>query len=200
MSSEEIYKKIESIYNSKKGKGFITHLLRSFFPIDKAQYAFFNEENKEYVCCITGQKLGTKEDMWNETMGEKGRAALMDHLKAMSTAMLNDGEYVPPESVVEIRKNIKQMAIVSEKSNKCLSEEAFKQLQNFYFTEILKDNKHINWVANNERAKKFVNKAKKDGFIKNKREEKTIHKTFENSPLKKSDKERLMEIRKRMGN
>ena len=60
MTDKEIYSKIEEIYNSQKGKGFITHLLRNFFPADKAQFAWDKPEKKRMICCITGDKLCSK--------------------------------------------------------------------------------------------------------------------------------------------
>lgn len=198
MTDKEIYSKIESIYNSEKGKSFITHLLRSFFPAQKTNYAFFHEDNKKYVCCITNEKLSTKEDMINIINSKEGENALMENLKNMGKAMVNnDKTYTHPESVIELRKKIKPLALICEESDKCLSEQAYQQLHNFFMTEILKGNKHINWIVNNERAKKFVEIGKKDGYIKTKKEERAIHKVAEHSNLKLGDLEALQNIKKK---
>lgn len=201
MTEQEIYKRIEETYHSEKGKGFITHLLRSFFPVDKAHYAFSKEEGKVYKCCITGEKLSTKEDLWELTISEEGKQAFMDDFKAMTKAMAaGEKEYTHPDTVIELRKKIKPLAVICEKSTKCLSIEAFQQLQNFYFSELLRDNKHINWIANNERAKEFVKYAKKDGHVKTKREERAVHKATEHSGLKLGDLQALQDIKERMEN
>ena len=199
MTEQEIYKKIEETYNSEKGKGFITHLLRSFFPINKATYAWSREEGVVYKCCITGEKLGTKDDLWKTLHSEEGREAYMNDFKGYMKAIANQEEtYEHTEEFMAMKEKIKPLAIVAEKSNKCMSVDAFKQLQNFYFSELLKDNKHINWVANNERAKETVKSGKKDGWIKKKREERAVHRKMEHSTTKLGDLKALQDIRKRI--
>jgi len=199
MTNEEIYKKISDTYASEKGKGFITHLLRSFFPVNKAHYEFFKDEKKQYKCCITGEELFTKEDLFNITMTEEGKQALMEDFKLMAKSIANgDKSYTHPDSLMKIKEQIKPLAVISEQSNKCLSQQAFEQLQNFYMSEMLKGNKHINWIANNERAKEVVEKGKKEGFVNNKKQEKVVHKVMEHSTLKLGDFDALKELRKKL--
>jgi len=65
MTQEQLTQKIRDIYSSEKGRGFITHLLRAFFPINKVQYVMFDHENdngkpKTMKCCITGEQMYSK--------------------------------------------------------------------------------------------------------------------------------------------
>jgi hypothetical protein len=199
MTDQEIYKKIEDTYKSEKGKGFVTHLLRSFFPVDRSSYAWFKEEGKVYKCCITGAKLGTKEDIFAVLHSEEGQQAYMDDFKQFMKAVANQQEnYKHSEEFLAMRDKIKPLAIVAEKSNKCLSAEAFKQLSNFYFNELLRGNKHINWIANNEKAKQIIKLAKKDGYVKKKREERAVHRKVEHSGMKLGDLQALQDIKARM--
>ena len=64
--------------------------------------------------------------------------------------------------------------------------------------ELFRNNKHINWIANNERAKETIKHAKKDGLVKNKREERAVHKTIEHSGMKLGDLKALQDIRDRI--
>ena len=199
MTEQEIYKKIEDTYNSEKGKGFITHLLRSFFPAGKGNYAFFKEEGMVYKCCITGAKLGTKEDIFATLHSEEGQKVYMnDFMSNMKAVASGATEYTHSEEFLALRDQVKPLAVVAEKSNKCLSQEAYQQLQNFYVNELFKDNKHINWIANNERAKETIKFAKKDGLVKTKREERAVHKKIEHSGMKLGDLKALQDIRNRM--
>jgi hypothetical protein len=199
MTEQEIYKKIEDIYNSDKGKGFITHLLRSFFPVGKGNYAFFNEEDKKYVCCITGVKLGTKEDIFATLQSKEGQKVYMDDFFGMTKAMVNgDKEYTHSEEFLALREKVNPLAVVAEKSTKCLSVEAYQQLQNFYVNELFRDNKHIIWISNNERAKETIKFAKRDGLVKTKREERAVHRKLEHSTTKLGDLKALQEIRNRI--
>ena len=63
LKEEEIYAKIEEIYKSEKGKGFITHLIRSFLPLDRSTFMFSNDKNKKMVCAITGKSLISKDEI-----------------------------------------------------------------------------------------------------------------------------------------
>lgn len=75
-NQNEIVLKIEEIYQSKNkegketGKGFITHLLRSYFPMGKAQRVMDIPE-KPMKCAITGQKLFAIGELWNEMHTEE---------------------------------------------------------------------------------------------------------------------------------
>ena len=199
MTEQEIYKKIQSIYNSEKGKGFITHLLRSFFPVGKANYAWSTEEGVEYKCCITGAKLGTKDDIFATLHSEEGREAWTKDFMAMTKAMASGAkEYTHTEEFIALREKVKPLAVVAEKSNKCLSKEAYEQLQNFYVNELFRDNKHIIWISNNERAKETIKFAKKDGLVKTKREERAVHRKVEHSGMKLGDIKALQDIRNRI--
>ncbi len=200
MTDQEIYKRIEDTYNSEKGKGFITHLLRSFFPVGRGEYAWSREDGKVYKCCITGAKLGTKDDAWKVLQSEDGKEAWMNDFKAMSKAMAEGkNEYEHSAEFLAMKDKIKPLAVVAEKSTKCLSKEAYQQLQNFYMNELFRDNKHINWIANNERTKEVVKYAKKDGFIKKKREERAVHRKIENpATMKLGDLQALKDIKERM--
>lgn len=199
MTEQEIYKKIEDIYNSEKGKGFITHLLRSFFPTGKGNYAFFNEEDKKYICCITGEKLGTKEDIFATLQSKEGQKIYMRDFMRMTKAMANgQTEYTYSEEFFALKEKINPLAVVAEKSTKCLSHETYQQLQNFYMNELFRDNKHINWIANNEQAKETIKLAKRDGFVNTKREERAVHRTMEHSTTKLGDFKALQNIRDRI--
>src|SRR5690606_17346054 len=73
-------------------------------------------------------------------------------------------------------KDFKQ-AIGSVHSDKFLSVEAFQELYNFYCTEILKGNSHINWIVKNERSKEVTKDMDKKGFSK--KEQKVVKKGIE---------------------
>lgn len=205
MTQEQINQKIRDIYNSDKGRGFITHLLRSFFPISKAKYLMFDEEDdkgnpKILKCCLTGEQVYSK--------GAKLQIILQNHdhtfknfidrtIKAVDEAREIDPVAEAVTNEVKEKLNSMPLAVISAESDKVMSEEAFEALQNFYFSEMLRGNKHVNWIANNEKAKWISESAKRDGLISTKKEEKVIHKAVEHSKMSLGELDVLKDLKKK---
>ena len=187
MNDEEIYKKIEEIYNSEKGKGFIIHLLRSFFPVHKSTYLWDVPKNDEIKCCITGERLQTREMCMKIIMSDEMKNAVIDSLKNLTF-----------EYPKKLKDKFYPIAITCEGSDKYLSTQAFKQLLNFYQTQLVMGDKKIEWVADNERAKEFVKKGKNENIIQTKKEERAVHRVVEHSKMKLGDLKALKDLKKRM--
>lgn len=200
MNEEEIYKKIEDTYNSEKGKNFITHLLRSFLPVNKSMRMLTNDRKLKLVDCITGHEL-TDVDEHFRILKDEGFEAFMDDMKASAKAVVNgEDTYELPESMKTLRSKTKPIAITCEKSDKVMSEETLNQLFNFYASELIKGNKHIIWIANNERGKEFIKQGKKRGYIENKREERVVKKAVEHAKMSLGDLSVLQELKNKMEN
>lgn len=187
LKEEEIYAKIEEIYKSEKGKGFITHLIRSFLPLDRSTFMFSNDKNKKMVCAITGKSLISKDEI------VKFQLENMDAiLKNMSDRFLGKTN----ESVIVENLKGKLLAVECEKSDKLLCLEAVKQLFNFSASELLKGNKHVNYVFSDERNKVF---SKQNNL--NKREEKAVKRATTNrATMRLSDIDVLSDLKKKLEN
>lgn len=195
---QEIYDKIEQTYNTEKGKGFITHLLRSFLPISRSTKLMSNDKNLKLVDCITGDELCDVNTHFGLLMSDEGMGAMMDNFKA-SVKGIGSGEDVEtPDSVKELKSKIKEIAVSCKKSDKVMSEETLGQLFNFYASEMLKGNGHINWIANNERGKEFIKSGKKSGYIENRREEKVVKKAVEHAKMSLGDMDVLRQLKIKM--
>lgn len=169
MSEEEVYKKIEQIYSTEKGRGFITHLLRSYFPVGKGEYIW--DQQKDTKCAITGVNLVGKADIFvamNDVKPEEITEQLLSRLDL-------SGEEKPVENPIlkRLPKN-SVLGVESPESDKKLSVIAFQQLYNFYCTRLLSDDKHISWLAKNMRAKETISSARNNGVDITKTEEKVI--------------------------
>ena len=197
MTTEElVYKKIEEIYNSEKGKGFITHLIRSFFPIHRANFMFAKDDKKEMVCAITKKKLISKEDVMKLTLENKEKIFenLADRIQGKNTENILSGLFEG-----------KLLAIECENSTKLLSPVTYRQLYNFITSEMLKGNKHINFVVSDEIKKesKKENKTKSSSSLashtsvnqpKKEQEKKVIHK----STTKLGDMDSLIKLKEKL--
>jgi len=154
LKDEEIYKKIEEIYKSEKGKSFITHLTRSFLPVNRSIFMLSNEKRKLMKCAITGTPLIHKEEL------------IKFQLENVDAILKNFGDRLlgnATENTVLDNFKGKLLAVESEKSDKLLCLQAVQQLLNFAASEYLKGNKHIGYVIKEERKKELVNKQENTG-------------------------------------
>jgi hypothetical protein len=144
---EEIYKKIEEIYGQEKGKNFITHLLRSFLPINRSKFMFELNKDKKMICAITGSRLICRAEVMKFQLDNVDVI-----LKNFSDRLLQK----TTENVVIDNFKGKFMAIECESSNRLLTLTAVEQLFNFSATELLKGNKHIEFVLRDEQKKEMA--------------------------------------------
>ena len=175
MTDEQIYKKIETIYESDKGKGFITHLLRSFFPMGKGEFMWETPKGGA-KCCITGITLIGKGDALGavmavtpEEMGEFIRSGLR---------ITEEGEEQKP---IEhpMKKHLPKnslLGVESPESTAKMCQPAYQQLYNFYVNRLLHDDKHIGWVAKSMQTKQMISMAREKGIDVTEREEKAVMK------------------------
>lgn len=144
LSNEELYKKIEEIYKSEKGKPFIAHLTRSFLPVSRSTFMLSNEKKKLMKCAITGTSLIHKEELVKFQLENVDAI-----LKNFRDRVFGDSN----ENLVVEKFKGKQLAVESEKSDKLLCLQAVEQLLNFASSEYLKGNKHIGYLIKDERKK-----------------------------------------------
>jgi hypothetical protein len=144
MTDTDIYAKIEEIYNSEKGKNFITHLIRSFIPVHRSAFMIDNERKKVLVCAITGTPLVTKSEIVQFQV---------NNVKDVTKNMVDRALGKTTSNVVLDAFEGKLLAVECEKSDKLLCQPAHMQLQNFCATELMKGNKHIRYLIADERNK-----------------------------------------------
>lgn len=154
---EEIYKKIEEIYNTEKGKPFIIHLVRSFLPINRSTFMLSNPKNKKMKCAVTGNPLVSKGDLF------KFNVENVDEIfKNISDRLLGK----TTENIVVDNFKGKLFAIECQNSDKVICLQVVQQLYNFTCTELLKGNKHIEFVLKDEQKKELAkNSSKQESFI-----------------------------------
>lgn len=199
MEHEAIVKKIEDTYATEKGKGFITHLLRAFFPIDRATQLLVANGSKQ-ICCITGQKVVTKNDQVQLLLPKASEMLkeTVNKLKADAAGELYEGDAVLQKEIDEIRTM--PVGIVSEKSDKMLSPVGFKALHDFYATGILRGGDILR-VAKNEQAKVGITQIEERGIKLNQAEKNVLHKVaaddYSSGGLNLGEITALQELKKR---
>lgn len=154
---EEIYKKIEEIYNTEKGKSFIIHLVRSFLPINRSTFMLSNSKNKKMKCAVMGTPLVSKDELIKFNIENRDEI-----FKNMSDRLLGK----TTENVVVDNFKGKLFAIECENSDKVVCLQVVQQLYNFTCTELLKGNKNIEFVLKDEQRKELAkHSSKEESFI-----------------------------------
>jgi hypothetical protein len=152
-TEEQILEKIESIYKSENGKKFISHLIRSFFPINKAVYLWDDPKDKSKLkCCITEHPLMSKATALKLSMDNAEKS-----IKLFTAAVLATDEKEKKITSEAEQKNLdevyqgKMLAVSSEESDKYFAPPVFEVLKNWLTHKILTDDKHIFWLMKSHR-------------------------------------------------
>jgi len=156
LSNEQLYKKIEEIYSSEKGKPFIAHLTRSFLPLNRSTFMLSNEKKKLMKCAITGTPLIHKEEL------------IKFQLENVDAILKNFGDRLlgnTTENLLLENFKGKMLAVESEKSDKLLCLQAVHQLLNFASSEYLKGNKHIGYILKDENRKEVQNQSNNSPIV-----------------------------------
>ena len=163
LSKEEIITKIESIYGDEKGKNFISHLIRSFFPVHKAIYLLDNpKDHSKLVCCITGHQLFSKKTILDK---ESSDDVIKKRLKLTTTKILGSEQEKEDaqKKIQELNYELYQgklLAIYSEESDKYFCQPAFEAFHEWLTKKIINSDNHINWVLKSHQKNEAIKYAK----------------------------------------
>lgn len=204
MTEQEIYQKIEKIYSTDNGKKFISHLVRAFFPVNKAMFMLGIETDKARTmkCCITGEQTYNKEDLLKHFIGDK--EIFMKKFKLMTKQALGDEEAKPDAELMqfdeEALKLKRNLSVISLESDKVFSQIAWQQFANFVMTKLMMNDGHINWVLRDVRNKTIVKHIESKGHDVSQKEKKVIDKATRDGRAKfsLSDNEALLKLKEKM--
>ena len=179
---EEIYQKIENTYTTEGGKKFVTHLVRSYFPIGKADYIWDKKGDKPIFCCISGIELISKGDVL-ETMQSITPEEFSKDLRMKFELATEENPNPEPYKPILVKKlDGRILGLETKESDKFLCNEAYQQLYSFYCNKILHGDGHMNWVAKKMMVDSAVKNMREEGRI-TPQEEKVVNKNV-NKPSK----------------
>lgn len=155
MSQDNIIKKIEEIYQSKNkegkatGKGFMTHLIRSYFPVDKI-HKVWDSPKKNLKCAITGYGVCTIEDAINALYSDGMNEKMLAHMQGMFR-----GESGVSPMWEELKGKV--IGYTGEKTDTVMCLEAVQAFIVWLQNKILMGDKHINWLVSDMRKSATIN-------------------------------------------
>ena len=156
----EIEIKIEEIYQRKdkdgkpKGKGFVTHLLCSYLPVQNINKVWDSKDNN-LRCAITGTKLCTIEDAFQVLHSEGMDKKILDHMRSTLA-----GEVGVSPMKEELKGKV--IAHTGKDTTTMLCLVGILALIQWYQNKILQKDKHVVWVANEIMRKNAPKPIKKE--------------------------------------
>ncbi len=189
-TDQEIQNKIEELYKDEKGKRFISHLLRSFFPAHKTEYLWSPPADISTLkCCITGNPLISKDEILQieyEIVGEKMKL----FSKSIIEQFENENENKDKEKASEHQKALSDLlekhykgrllAVSSKESNKYMTIQVHQALFNWMTTKILSGDNQINWIMKSMRKNEALKFAKEKQIPVSDKEKSTLNKSVNN--------------------
>lgn len=131
----QIYNKIEEIYNSEKGKGFIKHLISAFIPVNPIEFYIDGDDKYDAITQKRGFSVKVYHEMTFPTVLIRARLAL---------STTDEEEQQCREELSQIFDKVRKhfdleqgedltsrKMYYSEKSDKVLTYQTIKQLQLF---------------------------------------------------------------------
>lgn len=173
MTDEQIFKKLEKMYESEGGKKFISHLIRSFFPVHKSEF-IWEKKDKPMKCCITGDSLLSKDEIFQSVM-DMSPDDFANYLKIS----FDPENQEPVEHPIRKKLGNKILGIECKSSDKLLCKQAFDQLYNFYATKLINGDGYMNWLSKRMMAEAGISSFRDSGTNITKTEEKTIIKSID---------------------
>ncbi len=202
-SDEEIFKKIDEIYKDEKGKKFITHLLRSFFPVNKTEYLWSPPKDASLLkCCITGHPLISKDEVMKIELG-MGEEKLKLVSKVIIEEMNSEGnkkEYREKlDRLLKDKYKGRLLAVTTPESNKYLALPVQGALFNWMATRVIKGDKYISWLMKSIRKNEVLKYAQENKIKISEKEKSTFNKVV-NKPHKLSlmDNQVLKELSEKL--
>tara|TARA_R110002050_G_scaffold34397_12_gene86902 strand:+ start:7725 stop:8309 length:585 start_codon:yes stop_codon:yes gene_type:complete len=172
MIKENIFKKLDELLSNEKSKGFLNHLIRSYFPEKKMDKVFMKPKGK-FKCAITNESLISVGDILDGIQSEEFKENFFKHLHTMFDE--NSNVESPMAKLVGDRS----LAVQGSKTDTFLSINTYRALHEWIITKVLLGDKHVSWLLKNINKKEFY---KRGENIQNVEVQNVI-----NKHLKKSD-------------
>jgi len=163
MTSEQISKKLDELYNNKKSRTFFNHLVRAYFPVSKVEKVF-TKPRGPFKFVITNENLISTEEILIGITTKQFEEDFHGHLKTMFDAS-TEAEH-PMTKLIGDRK----MGISSEGTNTNMAFSTFQIFYDWVVTKMLMGDKHINWLLKDISRNDFMDRAQtiKNPFLQKK--------------------------------
>lgn len=142
MEKQEVFKKLDEIFENKKARGFLNHLIKSYVPHNKVEKVFVTPKGK-FNCVLTNKKLISVNHILN---GVKEESFKNDFFEYLHNMLKPEVEAVPP-----VKKLIgkREMGVQGKDTDTFMSIKVYPHFYDWVMSKYLSGDKHINWLLKN---------------------------------------------------
>lgn len=192
MTSEQINKKLDDLYDNKKARNFFNHLVRAYFPVNKVEKVF-TKPRGPFRCVLTNEPLISTSEILAGIHTKEFEADFNNHLKTMFDAS-TEAEH-PMTKLIGERK----MGVTTKDTTTNMAFSTFQIFYDWVVTRMLMGDKHINWLLKDITRNEFMDRAE---TINNPELQKKVKKVKKSQPKQATyalgQLDALQELKKKM--
>ena len=152
MDKENIFKKLDEIFENKKARSFLNHLVRSYFPNDKVEKVFVKPKGS-FKCVIGRDKLVSVNQI---LVGVKEESFKNDFFEYMHN-MFNPN--VEAELPIKKLMDGRHLAVQGKNTDTFMSAQNYVVFYDWVLTKFMKGDKHIAWLLKDIKKSQFTDRA-----------------------------------------
>lgn len=152
MSREDIFKQLDEIYDNKKARNFLNHLVRAYFPNDKVEKVFIKPKGN-FKCVVTKDKLVSVNHILNGVESEEFKNDFFQYMHNMFNPN------VQAEAPIVKLMDGKHLAVQGSNTTTYMSSQTYVVFYDWVLTRFMKGDKHIAWLLKDINKDKFVDRA-----------------------------------------
>ena len=162
MNREDIFKKLDEIYENKKARNFLNHLVRAYFPNDNVEKVFVKPKSK-FNCVITNDKLVSVNNILEGVHSEEFKNDFFEYMHNMFNPNV---EAKAP--IIKLMDG-KDLAVQGSKTTTYMSSQTYVVFYDWVLTKFMKGDKHIGWLLKGINKNMFFDRAEnlEDKEVKN---------------------------------
>lgn len=160
---KDLYEKIDKLYQDKKSRNFVLHLIKSYMPLSNVHKVFVKPvDMKNFRCVITNNKLISVDEIFEIINSEEYKESFIDDLK-YNIGLQKDSEDNKESSIVKFTDN-RIIGYQGKSTTTYMCQVAIECLHEWVKIKILKGDKTINWTLNKALGHKPKHKKRKNDF------------------------------------
>jgi len=152
MNREDIFKKLDEIYENKKARNFMNHLVRAYFPNDKVEKVFVKPKGK-FNCVITNDKLVSVNNILDGVQTEEFKNDFFQYMHNMFNSN------VEAEAPIKKLMDGKHLAVQGSNTTTYMSSQTYVVFYDWVLTRFMKGDKHIGWLLKDINKGMFFDRA-----------------------------------------
>lgn len=152
MNREDIFKKLDEIYENKKARNFLNHLVRAYFPDDKVEKVFVRPKGK-FNCVITNDKLVSVNNILEGVQTEEFKNDFFQYMHNMFNPN------VEAEAPIVKLMDGKHLAVQGSNTTTYMSSQTYVVFYDWVLSRFMKGDKHIGWLLKGINKGTFFDRA-----------------------------------------